>query len=148
MIWFFFFFSLFDSLRWFLVVPPKDTFTLHLTVSLWKINFNFQIIICPSNMWQTFASNMYVAYGLVIKHLQLWIKVNDLDTWDVKQLSMGLHGIAYVVDQTWLCYSYKGETTLTILMFNVIFTCAQASCHLCATFLESILFNAKEFTIL
>jgi len=54
------------------VVPSHTTqvyFTLHLTTSWWKISFNFQFTICPFDMWQTFASNMYVVYGLVIKHL-------------------------------------------------------------------------------
>jgi hypothetical protein len=66
------------------VVLPKDTFTLHLTASSWKIKFNFQVTICLFDMWQTFAGNMYVVYGLVIKHLYLWIKANDLDTLDVR----------------------------------------------------------------
>jgi hypothetical protein len=51
------------------MVPPKDTFTLHLTTSLWKISFNFQVKICPCDMWQAFQGNMYVVYGPVIKHL-------------------------------------------------------------------------------
>ncbi len=54
------------------VVPGGTTqgyFHLHLASSLWKISLNFQVIISPFNMWQTFASNMYVVHGLVIKHL-------------------------------------------------------------------------------
>jgi len=82
MIWLFFVLFLFLE-----VVPSGTTqgyFHLHLTSSLWKIGLNFQVTICLSNMWQTFAGNMYVVYGLVIKHLWLWIKANDLDTLDVK----------------------------------------------------------------
>jgi hypothetical protein len=41
----------------------------HLTPNLSKISFNFEVAICPSDMWQTFATNMPMVYGLVIKHL-------------------------------------------------------------------------------
>jgi hypothetical protein len=42
---------------------------VHLTPNLSKISFSFQVAICPCNMWQTFATNMPMVYGLVIKHL-------------------------------------------------------------------------------
>jgi hypothetical protein len=42
---------------------------VRLTPNLSKISFDFQVEICPSDMWQTFATNMPMVYGLVIKHL-------------------------------------------------------------------------------